>query len=109
MKGNIFILISLLKVFDANYVVDSEISLLSGLDVNNSQDLKKACDLFLKDEYLSFSDQERCEFMSTIDYFLEDKACDFECLLGELSLVFDNDVLNNRELIYNIRNIIIFY
>ncbi|KHS63882.1 hypothetical protein RC90_19955 [Pectobacterium brasiliense] len=109
MKGNVFILRSLLKVFDANYVVDSEISLLSGLDVNNKHDLSKACNILLKDEYLSFSDKERREFISTIDYCLEDKNCDFKELLRDLSLVFDNDVLNNREFISNIRDIISSY
>ncbi|UVO07434.1 hypothetical protein LW347_16350 [Pectobacterium polonicum] len=109
MKRNVFILESLLKVFDANYVVDSDVSLLSGLDVNNKHDLKKACELLLKDEYFSFSDKERNDFISTIDYFLEDKGCEFEDLLGNLSLVFDDDILNNRGFIFNIRDIISSY
>ncbi|WEF11145.1 hypothetical protein M9782_18525 [Pectobacterium actinidiae] len=109
MKRNVFILESLLKVFDANYVFDSDVSLLSGLDVNNKHDLRKACDLLLKDEYLSFSDKERSDFIATMDYFLEDKCFEFEDLLGNLSLVFDDDVLNNREFISNIRDIISSY
>ncbi|MEQ9948285.1 hypothetical protein [Pectobacterium aroidearum] len=109
MKRNVFILESLLKVFDANYVVDSDVSLLSGLDVNSKHDLRKACDLLLKDEYLSFSDKERDDFIATINYFLEDEGCDFDDLLGNFSLVFDDDILNNRDFMSNIRDVIISY
>lgn len=57
---------SLLKVFDANYVSGEEVKLIEGFDANNPDELKLACDIVLKDDFLSYTEKEKRELLSVI-------------------------------------------
>ncbi|MEQ4616969.1 MAG: hypothetical protein ABN482_02860 [Corticimicrobacter sp.] len=89
-------LISLLKIFDANYFDHAHESRLKGLNPNDRQDLSTACDIFLQAEYLAFSDRERLDFIAITGFYLEQPGCDFDDLFANLALVFGEEIRDQR-------------
>lgn len=102
-------LVSLLKVFDANYFDHALTPRLKGLNPNNRQDLSTACDMFLQAEYLAFSDRERQNFIAIIDGYLEQPDCDFGDLFASLALVFDEEIRDQRAFMGHLLTIILAY
>ncbi|WP_051690923.1 hypothetical protein [Photorhabdus australis] len=109
MKNNVFILESLLKVFDANYADEEQTAMIDTLDVNNSQDLEIACNILLKEDYLSYTDKEKNDFLLTMDYFLSIPEYDFDIITDNFSFIFNNRITDSRVFISNIRDIIYKY
>lgn len=109
MKRNIFILESLLKVFDANYASEEQANMIEGLDINDSHNLKLACDLLLKEDFLSYTEKEKKDFLVTMEQFLAIDDYSFDELLDGLSFIFYKKIKDNRVFIYNVKNIVAQY
>lgn len=102
-------LVSLLKVFDANYFDHAHASRLNGLNPNDRQDLSTACNTFLQVEYLAFSDGERQDFIDIIGFYLKQPDCGFDDLFASLALVFDEEIRDQRKFMSHLLAIIRAY
>ena len=76
-KDEIFALLSLLKVFDANYASDEDCDALANLDVNNSDDISKAVDALLISEFRTYLPTVQSKLKELLRSNLDNPAQDF--------------------------------
>ncbi|WP_426321943.1 hypothetical protein [Pseudoduganella sp. R-43] len=98
MKSNneIFDLLSLLKVFDANYASDEDCEVLNDLDANNPDDVSKAVDVLLISEFRSYLPTVQARLKELLRSRLDNSAEDFAQLFDRVELVFASSVADRR-------------
>jgi len=95
-KNQIFDLISLIKVFDANSVSDKDIDVLREVDVNNQDQLLKAIDKLLIPEFRSFLPSAQTRLTTLLRSHLENFSEDFEILFDRVELIFKTSIIDRR-------------
>ncbi|CAM4433123.1 hypothetical protein F901_00190 [Acinetobacter dispersus] len=95
-KQEIFDLLSLLKVFDANYVSDEDCLKLHGLDVNKPEDVITAVNALLLPEFSRYSQSSQQRLITLIHATILDSSEDFIALFDRIELVFDNEIIDKR-------------
>lgn len=95
-KNQIFDLISLLKVFDANFVSEADIAVLSDLDANNPEDILKAVNALLIPEFQSFLPTAQARLKEILRSHLDNSAEDFGILFDRLELAFESPIVDRR-------------
>jgi len=95
-KNEVLDLLSLIKVFDANYVNSSDCDALLGLDVNKPEDISKAVNALLIPEFLTYSPTVQARLKELLHSLLDNPAEDFERLFDRVEFVFESSVEDNR-------------
>jgi hypothetical protein len=95
-KKEITDLVSLLKVFDINYVNDADSIQLNGLNVNKATDVRKAVEALLIPEFLSYLPEARARMFKSLRVCLSDDAEDFAELFDRIELAFDEALVDKR-------------
>ena len=103
-KNEIFDLLSLLKVFDVNYVSDEDCEVLHELDVNNPVDVSKAVNALLISEFRTYLPTAQTRLKNLLHSYLENPKEDFGALFDRVELAFDNTVSDKRAFMIAIRN-----
>ena len=85
-------LLSLLKVFDANFIADADCEKLQGLDINNADDVATACAALLKPEFLTYPTLDQRHLVETLRRSLANPEEDFGELFERIALAFDQEV-----------------
>lgn len=99
-KQEIFDLLSLLKVFDANYVSDEDCLKLHGLDVNHTEDVITAVKALLLPELNTYSQVAQQRLITLIHATILDSSEDFIALFDRIELVFDNEIIDKRAFMF---------
>lgn len=89
-------LVSLLKVFDVNFVNDEDLGQLSGLDVNSDVDVHKAINALLIPEFFSYLPSAQSRMLDILRNCLSDEAEDFSALFDRIELAFDESLVDRR-------------
>lgn len=89
-------LVTLLKVFDANYVSDEDCEKLSGLDVSREEGVKEAVQLLLLPQFRSYTEGARLRLVSSLREAVNDPRQDFSDLFDRIELAFDAAVKDKR-------------
>ncbi|MFP5391684.1 MAG: hypothetical protein ACLGI6_09080 [Gammaproteobacteria bacterium] len=95
-KNSIFDLVSLLKVFDANYVSDEECEGLYALDANNPADVALAVDRVLLAEFRSYPAAAKSRMLQLLRSHLDNPREDFDRLFDRVDPVFESGVADKR-------------
>lgn len=93
-KQEIFDLLSVLKVFDVNYVSDEDCLKLHGLDVNQPKDVVKAVRTLLLPEFNTYPQRSRQRLIALLRAKILDSSEDFSMLFDRIELAFDNEVID---------------
>jgi|APLak6261690937_1056196.scaffolds.fasta_scaffold11167_1 hypothetical protein len=89
-------LVSLLKVFDVNFVNDKDAAQLSGLDVNSEVDIRKAINALLIPEFFLYLVTAQGRMLDSLRAYLSDDAEDFSALFDQIELAFDEPLVDRR-------------
>jgi hypothetical protein len=95
-REEIFNLISVVKVFDINYISDENCNKISGLDGNKPEDISKAIELLAVPEFSTLLLSERSSLIELLKKCLKDEKEKFYKLFTEIEMAFDNEVENKR-------------
>lgn len=95
-------LISILKVFDANYAVPEDCEKIAGLSVNDQADVKKAAGLLLIPEYKNYSINTKARLIKILENALQDEKEAFSALFNRIGLIFDDDLIDPRKFMTSI-------
>lgn len=95
-KNALHDLVTLLKVFDANFVTDEDCEKLTGLDINKMQGVDKAVQHLLLPEFLSYKETARIRLLGSLRDSLADSDEDFSGLFDRIELAFDMPINNKR-------------
>lgn len=87
---------SLVKMFDANFVLEDEVEALSGLDPNRHEDVVEAARRLLLPEFRGWSLHARENTVALLRRCLEQPQEAFDSVFANVSLVFDDDVRDAR-------------
>ncbi|USA45808.1 hypothetical protein NDN11_13970 [Acinetobacter sp. C26M] len=98
-KQEILDLLSLLKVFDANYVSDEDCLKLHGLDVNKPEDVITAVKVLLLPEFHTYSQVSQQRLITLLHATILDSSEDFITLFDRIELAFDNEIIDKRTFI----------
>ena len=96
VKNDTFDLLSLLKVFDVNFVSDADSLKLQGLDGNTPGDVAKAVQVLLLPEFHTYTKVARDRLTNLLRERIADPTEDFESLFERVQLAFDNEVIDRR-------------
>ena len=89
-------LVSLLKVFDVDFVNDEDSAQLSGLDVNSEVDVRKAIKALLIPELVRYSPAAQGQMLDSLRSYMSDDAEDFSALFNRIELAFDESLVDRR-------------
>jgi hypothetical protein len=81
-------LVSLLKVFDANYVSDEDVRKTEGLNINNPLDIRTAVNALLVPEFDTYSQSSKTELIAILRACVADPTQDYGRLFRRISLIF---------------------
>ncbi|ENW92986.1 hypothetical protein [Acinetobacter dispersus] len=95
-KQDIFDLLSLLKVFDANYVSDEDCLKLNGLNVNQPDDVITAVRSLLLPEFNTYPQGSQQRLIALLRSTIFESSEDFSALFDRIELAFDNEVVDKR-------------
>lgn len=96
LKKEIFDLISLLKVFDVNYVSDDDCMKLQGLDANNPSDINIAARELLLPEFHAYSMAAQDRLISLLRTAIADPSENFDAIFERVELAFDDAITDRR-------------
>jgi hypothetical protein len=89
-------LVSLLKVFDVNFVNAEDSDQLSGLDVNSEVDVRKAINALLAPEFFRYLPAAQGRMLDSLHRCLSDDVEDFSALFDRIELAFDESLVDRR-------------
>lgn len=89
-------LVTLVKVFDANYVTDEDAEKLSGLDVNREQGVGEAVHRLLLPEFVSYTEAAQTRLLNSLRSALADPQEDFSGVFDRFEFAFDAPVIDRR-------------
>lgn len=89
-------LLSLLKVFDANFVSDEDCMRLSGLNVNITGDVIRAAEMLLLPEFQSYPRKAQERLTDTLRMSIADENEDFSEIFERIELAFDEEPVDRR-------------
>ena len=92
-------LVTLVKVFDANYVTEEDSTRLIGLDVNQEQGVGEAVSRLLLPEFLSYTGAAQARLLNSLKNALADPKEDFDRLFDRVEFAFDAPVKDRRRFI----------
>lgn len=98
-KQEIFDLLSLIKVFDANYVSDEDCLKLHGLDVNHTEDVITAVKALLLPELNTYSQVAQQRLITLLHATILDPSEDLITLFDGIELAFDDEIIDKRTFI----------
>jgi hypothetical protein len=101
-KNQIFDLLSLLKVFDINYISEGEADALCNLDANHQEDVLEAVKIFLIPEFQSYLSTSQSRLNDLLRRSLNNPAEDFEELFDRVELAFESPIADRREFMKNL-------
>lgn len=96
VKKEMFDLLSLLKVFDANFVSDADCVQLQGLDVNSPSGVAGAVRALLLPEFQTYTKAAQDRLTNLLRMFLADPSESFGTLFERVELVFDDEITDRR-------------
>lgn len=96
VKKDMLDLLSLLKVFDANFVSDADCEQLEGLDVNSPSGVANAVRALLLPEFHIYTKTARNRQKKLLSMFLADPYEKFDALFEGVELVFDDEITDRR-------------
>lgn len=89
-------LVTLVKVFDVNYVTDNDCEKLRGLDVNQERGVSEAVQRLLAPEFHGFTHSVKARLLSSLQESLADPQEDFCRLFDRVELAFDSPIESRR-------------
>lgn len=89
-------LVSLLKVFDVNFVNDEDAAQLSGLNANSEVDIRKAISALLVHEFIRYLPAAQGRMLESLRAYLSDDSEDFSELFDRIELAFDEPLVDRR-------------
>lgn len=89
-------LVTLVKVFDANYVTEEDSEKLSGLDVNQEQGVDEAVRRLLLPEFLSYTVAAQSRLLNSLKDAVADPREDFGRLFDRVEFAFDAPVKDRK-------------
>lgn len=89
-------LVSLLKVFDVNFVNDEDATQLSGLDANCEADVRKAINVLLIPEFVRYLSVSQGRMLESLLAYLSDDTEEFSELFDRIELAFDEPLVDRR-------------
>jgi len=95
-KNDFSDLLSLLKVFDANYASEEDCKAVRDLDVNNPEDVSIAVNVLLVPEFRSYLPTAQVRLTELLRSRLDNSEEDFDELFDRVELVFGNSVNDRR-------------
>ncbi len=95
-KDEIFFLVSLLKVFDLDYMSDEDATTLRSLDVNNSEDVIRAVQVFLMPEWPTYPKTARDRLLNVLRKSVSDPTENFVELFDQVGLAFEDELTDRR-------------
>lgn len=95
-KQEIFDLLSVLKVFDVNYVSHEDCLKLQSLNVNQPEDVVKAVRTLLLPEFNTYPQGSRQRLIALLRAKILDSSEDFSMLFDRIELAFDNEIIDKR-------------
>jgi len=96
VKKDMLDLLSLLKVFDANFVSDADCEQLHGLDVNSPNGVASAVQALLLPEFHTYTKTAQDRRRNLLSMFLADPSEKFCALFEGVELVFDDEITDRR-------------
>ncbi len=95
-KDTLSDLITLVKVFDVNYITDEDSEKLSGLDANQEDGVGQAVRQLLLPHFNCYTDAAKARLLNSLRSVLADPKEDFIRLFDRVELAFDRPVTNRR-------------
>ena len=95
-RDEIFNLISVVKVFDIDYITDEDCNRISGLNGDNPVDASRAIKMLALEEFSTYLPYERLKLVEILRKCLADENEDFSRLFSEIEMAFDDEVENKR-------------
>ncbi|WP_133858911.1 hypothetical protein [Comamonas sp. JUb58] len=95
-RKKIAYLVSLLKVFDVNFVNEEDYAKISGLNVNGEVDVRKAIHALMIPEFAYYSPVAQKRMLGSLRAYLSDDVEDFSELFDRIELIFDEYLLDRR-------------
>ena len=89
-------LLSLLKIFDANYVSTEDCLKLHSLDVNKPENVITAVKALLLPEFNTYPQVSQQRLITLLHATILDSSEDFIALFNRIELAFDNEVIDKR-------------
>lgn len=89
-------LVSLVKVFDANYVTDEDCEELSGVDVNQEQGVVEVVRRLLLPEFARYTESAQATLLSSLRSAVTDPEEDFSRLFDRVEFAFDAPVKDRK-------------
>lgn len=83
---------TLVKVFDANYITDEDAKKLGGLDANHQEGVGEAVRLLLLPEFLGYTEVAQTRLLDSLKKALSDPREDFVDLFDGAEFAFDAPV-----------------
>lgn len=96
VKNDMFDLLSLLKVFDVNFMSDADCEQLHGLDVNSHDDVASAVKALLLPELHTYTKSAQDRLINLLHKFIADPSEDFDDLFERVELAFDDEITDRR-------------
>lgn len=97
-------LVSLLKVFDINFVNSQDCNQLSGLDVNSDVDVQRVINNLLMPEFANYLPESQKKILEGLHSYLSDEAENFSRLFDRIELAFDGALIDHRHFMSMIFN-----
>ncbi|MBA8735900.1 hypothetical protein [Chromobacterium violaceum] len=96
VKKEMFDLLSLLKVFDANFVNDADCVQLQGLDVNSPSGVASAVRALLLPEFHTYTKAAQDRLTNLLRILIADPSENFGALFERVELLFDDEITDRR-------------
>lgn len=85
-------LVTLVKVFDVNYITDEDVKKLGGLNANHQQGVREAVRLLLLPEFLGYTEVAQARLLNSLKNAVADPREDFGELFDRVEFAFDAPV-----------------
>lgn len=95
-KKDIFDLLSLLKVFDVNYISNEDCAALQNLNPNDPADVSKAANTVLLREFCTYLPSAQKRLTDLLHSTLADSQEDFHALFERVEPSFNEKIINKR-------------
>lgn len=98
-ENELMYLLTILKVFDVNFVVDEDYDKVEGLNPNNPSDVVLAVEALVMPEFESFSPATKQKLLAILCNGLKDQTETFKEVFEQIEPIFETELFNTRSFI----------
>lgn len=95
-KDVVYDVVTLVKVFDVNYVTNEDSEKLCGLDINEERGVREAVRRLLLPEFLGYTEAAQARLLNSLQSSLADLEEDFSYLFDRIEFAFDEPIREKR-------------